>query len=219
MLNIEKSNSVLEVFDNIADEYVKYFGEDWEFLNEIQEFALQFAEKAKVLDLGCGSGYITNYLHNQNLNSIGLDFSQEMINIARTKYPNIDFLLADFVNIDKYFDENSIDGLIAIYSLYFVPKEQFESVLMALSRVLKSDGKFLFVTQIGDGEDFITTPLMKENNIDKKLYVNYYKQEELETILNRCNFEIEYLKSKYDYDEKEVSNGGRHIVLVKNKKK
>lgn len=219
MSSTEKSNLVLEVFDNIANEYVEYFGEDWEFINEMQEFVAQFSEKATVLDLGCGSGYITNYLHNQNLNSIGLDFSKEMINIAKTKYPNIEFLLANFVNIENYFDENSVDGLIAIYSLYFVPKEQFENVLKSLSKVLKSDGKFLFVTQIGNGEDFITTPLMKENNINEKLYVNYYKQEELETILNRCNFEIEYLKSKYDYDEKEVSNSGRYIVLAKNKKK
>lgn len=219
MSNIEKSNSVLRVFDNIANEYVEYFKEDWEFINEIQEFAAQFAKKAKVLDLGCGSGYITSYLHNQNLNAIGLDFSQEMINIAKRKYPNIKFLLADFVNIENYFDEDSVDGIIAVYSLYFVPKDQFESVLKSLSKVLKSDGKFFFVTQIGDGEDFITTPLMKKNNIEEKLYVNYYKKEELENILHECNFEIEYLKSKYDYDENEVSNSGRYIALVNNKKK
>ena len=219
MTSNEKSNSVLEVFDNIANEYVEYFGEDWEFINEIQEFASQFPEKSKILDLGCGSGYITNYLHNQNLNAIGLDFSQEMINIAKTKFPSIEFLLADFVNVENYFGENSIDGLIAIYSLYFVPKEQFENVLKSLSKILKSDGKFLFVTQIGNGEDFITTPLMEENNITEKLYVNYYSQEELETILKICNFEIEYVKSKYDYDEKEISNSGRYIVLAKNKKK
>lgn len=218
MSSAEKTNSVLGVFDSIANEYVEYFGEDWEFINEIQEFAAQLPEKAKVLDLGCGSGYITNYLHNQNLNAVGLDFSQEMINIAKEKYPTIDFLLADFVSIQNYFDENSVDALIAVYSLYFVPKEQFESVLKSLSKVLKNDGKFFFVTQIGNGEDYITTPLMEENNVNEKLYVNYYNKDELETILNKCNFEIEYLKAKYDYDEKEISNSGRYIVLAKNKK-
>lgn len=219
MTSNEKSNSVLEVFDNIANEYVEYFGDDWEFINEIQEFVSQFPEKSKILDLGCGSGYITNYLHDKNLNAIGLDFSQEMINIAKTKFPSIDFLLADFVKVENYFDENSIDGLIAIYSLYFIPREQFEIVLCSLSKVLKNDGFFLFVTQIGNGEDLIISPLMKENNVKEKLYVNYYTQEELEAILKRCNFEIKYLKAKYDYDEKEVSNSGRYIVLAKNKKK
>lgn len=219
MTNNEKSNSVVNVFDNIATEYVEYFGDDWEFINEIKEFTSNFEEESTILDLGCGSGYITNYLCDYNLNAIGIDFSEEMIKIAKTKYPKLNFLLADFSEIENYFKENSVDGLIAIYSLYFIPKEQFEKVLSFLSKVLKDNGKFLFVTQIGKGESFITTPLMEENNIKDKMYVNYYMKEELEEILNKNNFSIEYLVSKYDYDEKEISNSGRYIVLAKNKKK
>lgn len=214
----KKSNSVITVFDNIATEYVEYFGEDWEFIDEIKNFAAQFNKDSTILDLGCGSGYITNYLCNSNLNAIGIDFSEEMIKIAKTKYPKLKFLLANFIDIENYFEENSIDGLIAIYSLYFIPKEQFEDVLKSLSKIVKNNGHFLFVTQIGNGEDLITTPLMDENNINDKLYVNYYMKEELETILNKNNFSIEYLISKYDHDEKEVSNSGRYVVLVKNKK-
>lgn len=155
----------------------------------------------------------------QNLNSIGIDFSKEMIQIAENKYPKLKFLLADFMDIENYFKENSVDGLIALYSLYFIPKEQFENVLNSLSKVLKEEGKFLFVTQIGVGENFITTPLMEENNIKDKLYVNYYIKEELEQILNRNNFSVESFVSKYDCDEKEISDSGRYIVFAKKKKR
>lgn len=79
--------------------------------------------------------------------------------------------MANFIDIENYFEENSVDGLIAIYSLYFIPKEQFESVLGSLSKVLKDGGTFLFVTQIGKGESFITTPLMSDNHIKDKIYV------------------------------------------------
>lgn len=219
MRNNEKSNSVIKVFDNIANEYVEYFGDDWEFIDDIKKFAAQFQNDSTILDLGCGSGYITNYLCNANLNAIGIDFSEEMIKIAKRKYPKLKFLLADFANVEDYFEEDSIDGLISIYSLYFVPKEQFETVLKSLSKVLKPEGKFLFVTQIGHGEEFVMTPLMEENNVEDKLYVNYYMKEELESILNKNNFSIEYLVSKYDHDEKEVSDSGRYIVLAKNNKK
>lgn len=214
----KKSDSVLKVFDNMATEYVEYFGEDWEFINEIKEFASQFKENSTILDLGCGSGYITDYLCSLNLNAIGIDFSEEMINIAKEKYPKLNFLLANFINIDDYFKENSVDGLIAIYSLYFIPREQFENVLSSLSKILKDGGKLLFVTQIGNGEKFVTTPLMDKNNIKGKIYVNYYIKEELEHILNKNNFSIEYFTSKYDCDENEISNDGRYIVLVKNRK-
>ena len=215
MVNNEKSNSVLNVFDDMATEYVEYFGDDWEFINEINNFASNFKKNSTIIDLGSGSGYITNYLREKNLNAIGIDFSEKMIKIAKIKYPRTKFLLSDFTNIEDYFKEASVDGLIAIYSLYFIPKEQFNNVLKSLSKVLKDDGKFLFVTQIGTGEDFIVTPLMKENNIDGKIYVNYYMKEELENILENNDFSIESFVTKYDHDEKEISDSGRYIVLVK----
>lgn len=219
MTSNEKVNSVVNVFDNMATEYVEYFGDDWEFIDEIKKFASQFKKKSTILDLGCGSGYITNYLCDLGMDATGIDFSKEMIKIAKTKYPKLKFLLADFLDIENHFEENSVDGLIAIYSLYFIPREKFKSMLSSLSKILKDGGKFLFVTQIGKGEDFVTTPLMKDNNINDKLYVNYYMKEELESILSENNFSIKYLTSKYDYDEKEISESGRYIVLVENKKK
>ncbi len=219
MSNNEKSNSVLNVFDDMATEYVKYFGDDWEFINEINNFASNFKKNSTIIDLGSGSGYITNYLCGKNLNAIGIDFSEEMIKIAKTKYPKTKFLLSDFTNIEDYFKEASVDGLIAIYSLYFIPKEQFNNVLKSLSKVLKDGGRFLFVTQIGTGEDFIVTPLMKENNIDGKIYVNYYMKEELENILENNDFSIESFVTKYDHDEKEISDSGRYIVLVRRNKR
>lgn len=219
MTSNEKSNSVIKVFDNIATEYVEYFDDDWEFIKEIKTFASQLKKGSTVLDLGCGSGYITNYLSSLNMNVIGIDFSKEMIKIAKKNYPKLEFLLADFVNIENHFGENSVDGLIAIYSLYFIPREQFNSMLNSLSKILKDEGIFLFVTQIGKKEDFVTTPLMKENGLSDKLYVNYYIKEELESILKQNNFSIENIIIKSDCDEKEISDSGRYIVLAKNKKR
>lgn len=214
MNNIEKIKSVENVFNAIANEYVEYFKDDWEFIEEIKEFSQLFNEKSTILDLGCGSGYITKYLSDLGLNAIGIDFSSEMVNIAKKRYPNVKFILDNFIDIEKSFKENSVDGLISIYSLYFIPKEQFENILKSLSKILKKNGKFLFVTQIGKGEDYITTPLMKENNVDEKLYVNYYMKEELEILLKKNNFNIEYFKSKNFVDEKEITDSGRYIVLV-----
>ena len=79
----KKSKSVSSVFDKIAEKYVNYFGDDWEFINEIKEFVSYLKPNSTVIDLGCGSGYITNFLCNQNLNGIGIDISSEMINIAK----------------------------------------------------------------------------------------------------------------------------------------
>ena len=37
-----KAENVKNVFNSIAADYVGYFGDDWEFLNEIKEFSFMF---------------------------------------------------------------------------------------------------------------------------------------------------------------------------------
>ena len=115
MINNEKSKSVINCFDNIATEYVEYFGDDWEFIEQIKEFAKKFNENSTIIDLGSGSGYITKYLTDFKLNCIGIDFSEEMIKISKSKYPKLKFIKDDFINIENYFKEDSIDFFALSY--------------------------------------------------------------------------------------------------------
>ena len=44
-----------------------------------------------VLDAGCGTGYLSKKLHDQGARVIGVDFSERMIEIARTKHAGLEF--------------------------------------------------------------------------------------------------------------------------------
>ena len=46
-----------------------------EFKEQIDAFIQKVVSCGKVLDLGCGGGYISFYLANNGLNPIGIDFS------------------------------------------------------------------------------------------------------------------------------------------------
>ncbi len=214
----KKSKSVENVFNKIAETYVNHFGEDWEFINEIEDFASNFEPNSTIVDLGCGSGYITEFLTKKDLNAIGIDFSSEMIKIAKKKYPNNRFILDDFINLKKYFKEDSVDGAILIYSLYFVPKEQLNEFFKILSNVLKKGAKVLFVTQIGNEEKYVKTSIMLESGVDETIYVNYNMKEQLEELLSNNNFTIDYFKQKKVMDYKDITDDGRYIVLVTNNK-
>ncbi|MHA1555782.1 MAG: class I SAM-dependent methyltransferase [Candidatus Heimdallarchaeota archaeon] len=51
-----------------------------------------------ILDVGCGTGTFLNIISETETNGtklVGIDLSPEMIKIAHTKYPNIDFIVAD----------------------------------------------------------------------------------------------------------------------------
>lgn len=62
----------------------------------------------KVLDLGCGYGYYTDYFSEIGASAVGIDGSEMMIRIAREKYPGRDFSVVNLMNQlpfeDKTFD-------------------------------------------------------------------------------------------------------------------
>lgn len=57
---------------------------------------LKIIRPSNVLDLGCGNGYVTGWLCEQGIRSVGLDGSGSGILIARKNYPEIEFEEANF---------------------------------------------------------------------------------------------------------------------------
>lgn len=214
----KKSASVLTTFEKMAKQYVDYFGDDWEFKKEIEEFSSLFSKKSTIIDLGSGSGYITSFLKEKDLNAIGIDFSKEMTNIAQKRYPSIKFINDDFLNLENHFQESTIDGAISIYSFYFIPKELLNNFLKHLSYVMKNNAKLYIITIIGEGENMVITPLMQMNNIEEDIYVNYYKREQLIEILNNNNFSVDYIKETSTIDDNDISQAGKYLILATNKK-
>jgi trans-aconitate methyltransferase len=45
----------------------------------------------EILDLGCGTGKITNYLFNKGIKTKGIDTSKRLINIAKKRFKKIEF--------------------------------------------------------------------------------------------------------------------------------
>ena len=214
----KKRASVLTTFEKMAKQYVDYFGDDWEFKKEIEEFSSLFSKKSTIIDLGSGSGYITSFLKEKDLNAIGIDFSKEMTNIAQKRYPSIKFINDDFLNLENHFQESTIDGAISIYSFYFIPKELLNDFLKHLSYVMKNNAKLYIITIIGEGEKMVITPLMQMNNIEEDIYVNYYKKEQLIEILNNNNFSVDYIKEASTIDDNDISQTGKYLILATNKK-
>lgn len=93
---------------------------------------------AKILDVGCGSGYGSYKLDQVGYDVTGVDISEEMIHLAKKKRQgtNMTFSVAD-VN-DLPFESDSFDALMSINVLEWT---KVPAVALAeLSRVLKKDG-------------------------------------------------------------------------------
>jgi len=104
---------------------------------------------ARVLDVGCGSGWATRLLADYALNGrvTGIDISDEMVRLARessAKYANVDFEVASAEQLP--FGDHEFTHAFSMESLYYyrnVPK-----ALSEIHRVLKTGGPFVAVVDL-----------------------------------------------------------------------
>jgi len=141
-------------------------------MEELEYFSLeQFINpKETICDIGCGNGLTLLRLAQKYGDSVfyGIDFSEEMIKIARSKkktlrLKNINFYVGNIIDGDTVdmFDF-SFDKIITKRLLINLRGKNKQKAICNISRMLKKDGSYLMV------ECFIE-PLKRINEIRKKL--------------------------------------------------
>ncbi len=95
----------------------------------------------KVLDLGCGYGNYAEYFRSIGAKTTGIDGSTNLLNIARAKYPDVTFVLADLTKPIPLSDE-SFDLVFCNQVLMDI--ENIEFVFAEVKRLLKPNGIFYY---------------------------------------------------------------------------
>lgn len=94
--------------------------------------------KAHVLDIGCGSGYLTRALSLSAKKIVGFDLSNDSLKVAKEQNPGELFFQADMVHIPTR--ASSFDLAVAMTSIEFCFYK--ENVLLEVGRLLKEEGYF-----------------------------------------------------------------------------
>ena len=145
--------------------------------------ALPFHRKEgmKVLDLGCGTGNISLEVKNRFPNGqiTCVDLAENMINMAESKlshYSDIEFIRADFRNLDY---QEEYDAVVSSLALHHLQREDQKSFYRRINRFLKEGGVF-YNADIVLG----STPYLKETYLDKwvEFMLENHSQEEVEKI-------------------------------------
>ena len=218
MDSIDKRNSVKKDYDLIADQYFEEIGTVLEDVDLINKFESYLEKDSSIIDLGGGSGKLTNYLNEKGYKAICYDFSENMKKYAGKTYLNIHFILDDIVNIKNHFSEKTIDGIIAMYSLFHIPKENINQLFKDINNVLKNNGLFCFSLQLGSGEDFVDEPYLKENG-KNVLYMNYLTKNEIYDLLDESNFKIIYETEKHETGDNVIGEDGNDAIYIISRKR
>src|SRR5438045_6913584 len=134
-----------EGWQRVADKYDSV----WSSLT--RQFISHLLTEAKVgpgmsvLDVACGPGYVSAAAKQLGAVTTGMDFSENMISIAKTMFPEILFIQGDAQNLT--FDDASFDRVLMNFGLLHVSHP--EKACAEACRVLKRGGKFGFTVWAG----------------------------------------------------------------------
>jgi ubiquinone/menaquinone biosynthesis C-methylase UbiE len=153
-------------------------------------------QKGKILDLGCGSG--RNFVKEKEI--YGIDFSQEMLKLAKNKATN-KIKLFKSNSWKLRFPDNFFDSAICIALLHCVKGKNREKTINELYRVLKEKRKSLITVwaRTGKFKNKEKESFVKWKDIGKR-YNYFYDLRELEKELRKAGFKI--IRSKEEIGKK-----------------
>jgi SAM-dependent methyltransferase len=142
---------VRDAYSSLSEQYIALVDGDWPDHEDDTALVRRHLTglAGPVLDLGCGPGHWTAYLHALGAAVTGVDVVPEFITHARRTHPGPDFRLGSMTELDL--PEHSVAGILAWYSTIHLPPTELDLVLAEFHRLLASCG--LLVVGFFDSDD------------------------------------------------------------------
>ncbi len=110
------------------------------FFNKLKHL-LSLADYRNIIDVGCGEGYVANYIYNlnNNIKVEGMDVSPKVISICKEKFPHIEFNAGSILTIER--QTNQYDMVIACEVLEHIEKPE-----KALEELFRISNKYVLIS-------------------------------------------------------------------------
>lgn len=134
-------NQIHQYYNNLAKTYDENRFENsyGKYIDRQERYFLNsfFRNKnySNVLDLGCGTGRLLNFATH------GVDFSQEMLNIAQAKFPQKTLKIGDISSIPF---EEEFDCIFSFHVIMHQTKQETRNFLNECHKKLNNDGISIF---------------------------------------------------------------------------
>ncbi|HVO43133.1 MAG TPA: class I SAM-dependent methyltransferase [Aggregatilineales bacterium] len=210
---VQNTSDVRAGYDRVAGKYAeKIFDElkdkplDRDLLNR---FAEQVCGLGPACDMGCGPGQIARYLRDRGVDTIGIDLSSGMVEVARRLNPDIEFRQGSMVAL--HMADSTLGGIAAFYSIIHIPREDVVNVLREFRRVLRPNGRLLLAFHIG--QDVLRLDEWWGERVSIDFF--YFTPDEMEGYLRAAGFEIDDVIQRKPYRDVEHQSRRAYIVAHK----
>ncbi|MDD5750637.1 MAG: class I SAM-dependent methyltransferase [Candidatus Pacebacteria bacterium] len=198
------SDKVKSDYNRIAEDFSNTRHLVWQEIDFLFDY---IKPDDKVLDSGCGNGRYSPLIKARGGRYFGVDSSEELIKIAKSRYPAEDFQTADVLNLP--FANDFFDKIYSIAVLHHIPSRELRLKFFSeAERALKKNG--LLVLTVWKFKRWQERVLLLKYNILRALgksklerndlflpwqnkiprYYHFFNEQELRKLAGEAGFEI-----------------------------
>jgi ubiquinone/menaquinone biosynthesis C-methylase UbiE len=208
-MKMDKSKIAVNTYNKIANAYTKEYFNDFSDIPYIDKFLGMLSAKAKILDIGSGPGQFSKHIKAKGFNVSGIDYSDKMVAIARSKVPNVIFQKMDMRKLE--FGPETFDALLVSYSLIHIQSSEIPATLKGFNRVLKPRGYIEVIAQKGKANQIVDEPFMPT----EKMFFNFFTKDRISKFLEKSGFEVVFQDEKPTQDPNSVGNKIIYTIAIK----
>jgi ubiquinone/menaquinone biosynthesis C-methylase UbiE len=130
----------LDGWQHASDDYHRYFGSlTMQAIGPLLD-AVASATGPSLLDIASGPGYVASEAKRRGWSTVGIDFSEAMVAMARKLHPGIEFQVGDAEALS--FKDAAFDRAVMNFGILHLA--QPDAAVREAHRVLRADGIFAF---------------------------------------------------------------------------
>ena len=177
-----KLKDKIDYFDKVAASRKRKRKLNAYYWNDITRYCDYFAhEDYSVLEVGCGTGELLNEIKGKR--KVGIDFSKEMVKIAREQFPQLEFheMQAENIALSGKFDVIILSNLVGYLDDVEEVFKQLKKVSHAHTKIIVTYYNFVWEPLLSFGEKIgLKTKSPKQNwlsldDISNLLYVSGFE--------------------------------------------
>lgn len=130
-----------KLYDKIARQFADTRTHVWDDLKPLAQYA---KDGDHVLDVACGSGRLYQIFAKNQVTYTGVDYSKELVNIAKQQFPKCKFDCQDMTQLD--FAPDTFDAIYCIAAFQHLPNEEMRlQTLEKMKNIMKSGGRIILL--------------------------------------------------------------------------
>jgi len=210
----DRHTTAIDMFDQRVDQYVDQFMEVDRYADTLEQLSKAVNQTdAKVLELACGPGNLTSFLHQHNPDwqITATDMSSNMLEYAGKRMPEVNFVPLDMRDLAKL--GTTWDAIICGFGLPYPSPKEGEVLIQEASQCLRPGGVLYLSTMEGTERD--SGWKGSSSGMGPKIFIQYYEALFLEKIVQQNGFSI-VSQARKEY-ELPLGNPVTDLILITSK--